>query len=708
MNLLEVLVVLLAADAKPGPMDAYRANYAAIKADTDFTYEWSRGDKSSMPIWADRFTPGCLLATTTLVAADGRWSCDGTSEHYVLLVTNDKMSKQVKVAGESMIKNVIIKSSEIICDATEETIIHHELNARGDSLQVVQSGSSPISMVGPLAWWLCDPYPWILRAEFSNASPIRKNFLIGNIPTEMEIYRTELPGGWNQVEVAYDPKVGYLPRYMRAICSNPNGVASVKELYLLDAQPTAGGGFIPSEWFDASYRVDAFPKRYPAYEPAGILVPTSSVSFGHLKIKRNGPLLKPVALDQLSKVRAILASGKHVIIEPGTQTLTLDEVKSRIGGMGAPVSPKMPHLDKEEIKARSTSRTSPSLGVYALGILGITGSGFAIIYWKRHRTLSVVLCFGLLNTGCSRPQPPEIKLSASFTKRVIIYDVNEPTLSLHLQVINAGNVPVMLFKISGGCSCRVVDQSRFPLLLAPHDRVELAVKMNDKRQYDVQNITFGFETNTGLRTVTASLLALPRHHVSPSTLAMALVADTYVKPTEIVHRQIYSTAYPKESVKVAMPPEFKAKLVRNQGGIVSEAEGYFYEDSTYELLLNDDTVGLHKSAIFVKNLDGMILVDIPIIWNRQPFLSSTPERVSLGNNSVRVFLRCPDESVELKSVLSAPKGVSATIVSPREITLRLLDPAPNVIDGIVEVSTTALQQPSLRIPIARYAPLVQR
>ena len=73
---------------------------------------------------------------------------------------------------------------------------------------------------------------------------------------------------------------------------------------------------------------------------------------------------------------------------------------------------------------------------------------------------------------------------------------------------------------------------------------------------------------------------------------------------------------------------------------------------------------------------------------------------------MRVFLRCPDQAVELTKILATPPGIKAVISSPSELTVTLEPGAPGVIDGVVEVATTAEGRPPLRVPVVRYAPAV--
>jgi hypothetical protein len=91
------------------------------------------------------------------------------------------------------------------------------------------------------------------------------------------------------------------------------------------------------------------------------------------------------------------------------------------------------------------------------------------------------------------------------------------------------------------------------------------------------------------------------------------------------------------------------------------------------------------------------------VWRRVEYLSAMPDRAFMGPRTLRVFLRCPDERVELTQVLSTPKGVRAIVSSPLEVNVMLTDDAPPIIDGVIIVGTTAKDRPPLRIPATRYS-----
>ncbi len=75
---------------------------------------------------------------------------------------------------------------------------------------------------------------------------------------------------------------------------------------------------------------------------------------------------------------------------------------------------------------------------------------------------------------------------------------------------------------------------------------------------------------------------------------------------------------------------------------------------------------------------------------------------------IRTFLRCPDDGVELTKILSVPAGIKAVVSSTRQVTVSLADNAPGVIDGVIEIGTTAEGRPPLRLPVVRYAPVARQ
>jgi hypothetical protein len=155
--------------------------------------------------------------------------------------------------------------------------------------------------------------------------------------------------------------------------------------------------------------------------------------------------------------------------------------------------------------------------------------------------------------------------------------------------------------------------------------------------------------------------------------------------------------------RLTFPEGLEARLVGTKTGRVANAPHFTYADATYKVDLLERKLGLNRRVILA-DLGGSRRQEIPVVWNRLNYLSSAPDRVTLGGSPVRVFLRCPDQSVELLKVLSAPAGIKAVVSSERELTVSLDPDAPGVIDGMIEVATSAQGQDPLRIPVVRYAP----
>ncbi|MGC8643605.1 MAG: hypothetical protein ACP5XB_27420, partial [Isosphaeraceae bacterium] len=173
---------------------------------------------------------------------------------------------------------------------------------------------------------------------------------------------------------------------------------------------------------------------------------------------------------------------------------------------------------------------------------------------------------------------------------------------------------------------------------------------------------------------------------------------------ELVHRAVYRSDAPEPRVELKLPHGFESTSIGTVNKAVAFAPGFMYADATYRVSMHDKQTGLRKESIVLVGADGRRILEVPVVWQRFPFLSTVPSRVFLGLQPVRVFLRCLDEDVELASIASAPAGVRATLASSRELTVCLADHAPRIINGEIEVRTTAAARPPLKVLVIRYAP----
>jgi hypothetical protein len=80
--MMALLTILILGPVSPGPLDAFRANFASIRADVDYTFEFGTADSSTAE--NGRLWKGAVagFAETRIRAVNGRWSYDGTVERY--------------------------------------------------------------------------------------------------------------------------------------------------------------------------------------------------------------------------------------------------------------------------------------------------------------------------------------------------------------------------------------------------------------------------------------------------------------------------------------------------------------------------------------------------------------------------------------------------------------------------------------------------
>jgi len=532
--------------------------------------------------------------------------------------------------------------------------------------------------------------------------------IINGHRTEAEVYRQEARPHVS-LEVHYDPSVGYLPRYMRIYGIDPNSRrGTVKEMYLIEAQPCAAGGVVPTEWFETAFIVDRFPDRYPQPDLNTVFTPTyPKIGLRHYKATHVADRKAAVNLVQLDGLRIVSTEGGFVQLQHQPRSLSMAEVKAILGKkLTNPQPPALPHPDVEEMRRfATTSRPEgPSSRWYLATGAIVAVLGGCLLVRKRFRSaLPVALIATTLTTGCRRADEPVFRLQASLSESTILYEAGSPNLTPSLLVKNTGNRPIRLFQVEGGCSCRKVDQSPLPLNLEPAGTVRLDLRVLDDQGFKPRALSFVVTTDRGKMDVSASLLALPRHHLSPSSISLGIIQDEADGGFSVVHRRVGRKGEAARSTRVVFPPEFRAEQAGVESGTIDPAGEFSYVDTTYRVTLAEHSLGLKKSLITLQDGGEKPIAVSTVVWQRTPFLSSIPDRVALGPQPLRVFLRCPETTVELTRVLRTPPGIRAFVSSPRELTIARDDRAPRVIDGEVEVGTTASGRGNLHIPVVCYS-----
>jgi len=304
--------------------------------------------------------------------------------------------------------------------------------------------------------------------------------------------------------------------------------------------------------------------------------------------------------------------------------------------------------------------------------------------------------------GCGGIGPDVIKLTGGLREPVFLVEGGARRIEMVLLVRNDGNRRLRVFSANGGCSCRQVDQSVFPRDLVSGEQLKVPFAYDLGRGSYPVAANFTFDTDRGSIPLVVPFYPLSGHQLEPEAPACLAIGDAEGWDFDLIHRSIFKTGGTADQTKLMTPPQLDARVTETHTGLVAGAPGFSFKDITYHLSLKDRRMGLHKAVILLIGPDGSTLAESSAVWNRVPFLSSVPERVALGGRPVRVFLRCPDETVELTKVLSAPPGTRAVVSSAREVTVIPADDYKGTISGTVEVGTTSADRSPLRFPVVRY------
>jgi len=720
--LLLPIVIMVVAQVKPGPLDAFLANYSSIKAEMDFEYVDGQSVGKAADVWMERKPAFRENRASKIV---GHWACDGETESYCFR-SSDEMLEQAeknkprREASKMIFPAHYVPWTEALWDGhilawhTRDPI--RDTAGRSFSSWAIHVGpvhEEPDCLTegrGPFYWGFSYTFPQIVKAKFPGFVPTRRKSTRGGHPVEVEIYQEAYPGGgWFRFEVSYDPALGYLPRFARIVSLSSMDSALGKEMYLAEAKPCAAGGFVPTEWFGTFISVDRFSTRFPDYNDDTVLQPEQEFRGGHFQAAGFKDRSSPVALTDLKGVTTLNTPGGWLPLRK-TGSLTLPMIRQAAGNNLTNPSKRrvLPSLDATELHQFDPPEPSGSQSTiwWALTVIGVALVSYLGWHWnaRRRSTLVIILVSAFVTSGCGISASPVVKLNAAFKDTSVFVDPEAADLAMSLLLRNDGNQPLRLFKADGGCSCRRVDQSLLPCVLSPGAQMSLPVAMTAPRATSPQNAGFEFETDHGVLSVNIPYFSLVSHQFDPDAATHTALKEDDSWAFEFTHREIYRGDGPKPHIDLVFPEEFSAERVSTQGGAIGAAPGFLFEDRKYAVRLISREFGLHKAYITLRQPNGGAILEAPVVWNRLPFLSTIPERVTLGARPARVFLRCPDDSVEITRVLAKPEGISALVASPRELRVSLAVDAAAVIDGILEIGTTAANRPPLRIRVVRYSP----
>jgi hypothetical protein len=300
-----------------------------------------------------------------------------------------------------------------------------------------------------------------------------------------------------------------------------------------------------------------------------------------------------------------------------------------------------------------------------------------------------------------RPAAPVIRLTGAIKEWGSVYDHGAARVPLTLIVRNAGSLSVRITAIHGGCKCREVDQSRLSADLRPGDALDVGLRLQPQAGVLPPAVMFSVETDRGTLGVPTELRIAPDESLSPSNVALYGLNEADDGAFTLTHRALYREGEPEPVATLSLPATLRGEAVATRTVRPPGLAGYTSVETTYRLAVADRSLGLHRDVVVLRDTGGRERISAPVTWKRWPFLAAMPDRVLLGSQPVRVALRCPDKNVELRKVLSTPKGVEAEIVPPRALTVRAVGKGPRGTGDVIEVATSAEGRPPLRISVVR-------
>jgi len=722
MQWLLILTGLLTNPSEAIPLDAFRVNYRDIKIDIKYEYQaGTLGPSLHKNLWDGK---------PILIPADaenkllGEWACDGDAEYYHFISAADGTEPPSPAKQpQSLYQITRVPEVEGIFDG--KLLISHNLREKkSNKLIYAQSTREPVILgmgVGPFFWWRTFPLVQFLEEHFPNHDPEIKEVYRNGKHNYLEKYNSTVNKTRLQVEVFYDPSLGFLPSYARFVAAEEREMF-VKEFYLMEAKQCPAGGVVPTDWFDTSFTIDGAAKvEQAAYSEQTRLRPSDSFTVGHFTTLQFTPRNTPVAMLKIDGKKYVAGGGAIAELTPRLRPLTTAAVRRALGSKGASIGyPSLgkgpqtkrsvgPTPDIEEMRdGKSQDKTNQNIKYYYMIIFTLL---FSLLLWGRRRIKPklAAICFLAVQTmtGCSNRSVghdrmhPVVKLSAKSDVRNLLYKESDITKHIKLTVSNHGLERIKLFKADGGCVCRKIDQSAFPRMLDPGGHFTLDMELATQRKTGQQSVLLNFDTDFGSQYAPFSLDLIPENEITPSTITFSC-NEGEETTFEFTHKFINPANSPPLSFELRGAEDFV--LTASPGGSdpVATMEGTTFAYTDYKAKLANDKVGTFKKTIELVNKERTTVASIPVVWQRFAFLSSVPEQVLLGAQPVRVFLRCPDESVEFLKIIKTSDNVDAVISSPREVVISVKKNSRGVFSDAIEVLTSASGRPPLRIPVKRF------
>ncbi|MGC8644587.1 MAG: hypothetical protein ACP5XB_32380, partial [Isosphaeraceae bacterium] len=457
-----LLILLSTVAAPPTPLDAFRANFANMKAEMDYEICGGRLNMPIYKVWSEGKRQFSELPESKLL---GHWACDGQVELCWFRSTEEILRKAREEKhrveqGKIYVETSFVPKTEVLWDG--KLLASHD---QMDSIFVpgnlfswqnigvgpVDRGPPPLVLgSSPFSWGFDNTFPYYIDTGFPGIVPTRKRALLGGHPVEVEVYTRESAGGGplTRFEVAYDPSIGYLPRFVRCLwLVERDQTYMSRELYLAEARPCAAGGFVPTEWYSTNVDGDRFDTYFPKYDVDTLLFKPGDNPVGAIRFRATAfkNLSGPAAMTDLKGVRSLATRSGWVPLGKRAR-LSLPDIKKALGKYltDSRHSHVLPTLDVTELRAFDPATGPRSTGtwkaVLAFAVL-LAVAGLGLWRIRRRSVLGALLAAATLTSGpgCGEIGTPVIKVNAAFKDTYVFAEPRQRDLEMTLIARNDGN-----------------------------------------------------------------------------------------------------------------------------------------------------------------------------------------------------------------------------------------------------------------------------
>jgi hypothetical protein len=672
-----LLLILMVGAADGRPLDACRVNRASARVDTDFVIEFGMADRKVVAEGAPWTGKVASFVADESRRWVGRWESDGLAEHLVC-----RPGSSAPAPGYYPYE--LLVGPRVAAFRRLDGGTRIVINSR-------RPGGAP--MFGPFCGG-GEPFPGAIDLVFPRTEPSRCQARVGGYAAVVETYRRPSVTGEVRWDVAYDPNLSGLPRSIRILEAMGEGKpARASELYVTQVRRCTAGGFVPLEWYVASFELDPDAPS-PREGFAGPLVPANPrVDLAHFQVSRLADKTAPVAFDPLDGVVALAAAGTAEVLNKSARTLTFQELRDLVDRWPhEPPARVWPSLDAVELATSSPQSPAGPWMWYLLGaIAAVILVGSMARRSGQNLRIIVVGAAGLAGMpGCGWVSEPVVRLAAGFAETYPVYEPGTDSLEAILVLQNEGNHTVRLRTLNG---------APLPASLAPGSNRRVPIRLPIEEASIRREFRFHVDTDRGPIEVPATLCAIPRWEALPRVAVPGELVGDEEGLAEVTLRVVRKASAPPTGERLHAPPGLTIAEVRTRSGAVGAAPDLAYDERTYCVRVTDRTLGLRRAELGVIDSASGVPAVVPVVWRRVEGRSTVPDPVVLATRPIRVYLRSPDPQAAFGRVRATPAGIDVLIRGPRELEVST-SPALATAEGSIEVESHSGGSP-FRIPVVR-------